>query len=112
METERKGGMGFLQNLFGGGISGLSREAKQEAERLIAELIQIGKQDDYLSERPGMPFNMQCRHVRARQIGTRLNELGGMALMEYAHDQVLRKLKAQLASHLEYAWTDIGEWKA
>lgn len=102
--------MEFLRNLFGGGLTGLNREAKHETERLIEELIKIGVQDDYLSERPGMPFNMQCRHVRARQIGTRLNELGGLPLMEYAHDRVRRKLKAQLASHLEYAWTGIGEW--
>lgn len=102
--------MGFWQDLFGGGGPRLGKSEKMEADRLIEELIKIGKQDDYLSERPGAPFNIQCRHVRARQIGTRLNELGGLELMQLAHRRVKKKLGATLSSHLEYAWDEIGQW--
>ena len=56
---------------------------QQEVEKLIAELVQIGKRDDFLSERPGAGFNSQCRDIRARAIGKRLDEIGGLPVMEY-----------------------------
>jgi hypothetical protein len=86
------------------------RENKQEIDQLIAELIEIGKRDDYLSERPGHPFNIQCRHIRARAIGERLNKIGGFELMEFCGRKVRKKVGAQLYSHLEYAWAEIGDW--
>ncbi len=100
--------MGFLADLFG--LKPYPAHAKEEVQRLIAELIRIGETDDYLSERPGPPFNYQCRHNRARDIGKRLDELGGYALMMFAHGKVKKKLGKVLVSHLEYAWTDIGNW--
>ena len=84
-----------------------------EVEKLLSELVQIGQRDDFLSERPGAGFNAQCRNIRARQIGTRLHDIGGMALMEYAQRQVKRKSGKKgksLAEHLEYAWAEIGKW--
>lgn len=87
-------------------------EKKPEVENLLAELVEIGKKDDFLSERPGAGFNSQCRNVRAIQIGRRLNDLGGMELMEWARFKVKRRLKAQLASHLDYAWDGVGPWRA
>jgi hypothetical protein len=33
-------------------------------------------------------------------------------MMEYAHKIVRKKLGVKLVSHLEYAWTDIGDWIA
>jgi hypothetical protein len=88
-------------------------ELRDEVEKLLAELIEIGKRDDYLSERHLPGFNSQYRHVRARAIGKRLNDIGGLPLMEYAHRLVRRKTgKAgrALAEHLEYAWAEIGDW--
>jgi hypothetical protein len=85
-------------------------ENKAEVRKLIDELIQIGKVDDYLSEKPGSPFNAQCRHIRARHIGKRLHEIGGLPVMEYAQHQVKKKLGKELSAHLEYAWTEIGSW--
>lgn len=86
--------------------------ARQDVERLLDELVRIGKTDDFLSERPGGGFNRDSRHIRAREIGERLNELGGVPLMEYAYRHVRRKLGKNLAWHLQAAWKDIGEWIA
>ena len=86
---------------------------KVEVERLLDELVQVGLRDDYLSERPGAGFNSQCRNVRARQIGTRLNDVGGLAMMLYAQRHVRRKggkKGKSLYEHLEYAWAEIGDW--
>ena len=58
-------------------------EKRPEVENLLAELITIGKGDDFLSERPGNGFNSQCRHIRTIQIGRRLHDLGGLPLMEW-----------------------------
>lgn len=103
--------MDFFRNLFGGGLpGGLDSPSKQEVNRLIDELIEIGKREDFLSERPGGQFNAQCHNLRARAIGKRLNEIGGLPLMEAAHRMVRRKLGALLTSHLEYAWSEIGQW--
>ncbi len=98
----------FFESIFGS--SPYPAQNREEVQRLVDELLKIGRQDDFLSERPGSPFNSQCRHTRAREIGKRLNEIGGMRLMEWVHQRVKRKLGIALASHLEYAWAEIGEW--
>lgn len=100
--------MGFLENLFG--KPPYPKEMKPEVDKLVEELIRIGKKEDFLSEVPGGQFNGQCRHIRARQIGKRLDEIGGLDLMLYANKQVHKKIGAQLSSHLEYAWSEIGDW--
>jgi hypothetical protein len=99
----------FLRDLF---AKPYPSQHKEEVERLLEELIRIGKSDDYLSERPGGGFNSQCRHIRTREIGKRLDQIGGLELMEYANRFVKRKAGKQLSSHLEYAWTEIGKWMA
>jgi hypothetical protein len=104
--------MDFLRNLFGGGMpADLDKRTQEEVERLFAELVEIGKKEDFLSERPGNGFNGQCHHVRSRAIGKRLNEIGGLNMMQTAREHVRKKLKASLASHLDYAWQEIGAWK-
>ncbi len=100
--------MEFLRDLFA--QPPCPPEKRPEVDNLVAELIQIGKRDDYLSERHLPGFNSQYRHIRARQIGSRLNEIGGLPMMEYAFRQVRRKAGKVLASHLEYAWAEIGKW--
>jgi hypothetical protein len=87
-------------------------EKKPEVENLLAELIKIGKNDDFLSTSPGAGFNSKNRNIRAMQIGARLNEIGGMPLMEWVRFKVKRKLKTQIAEHLDYAWDDVGPWRA
>ena len=43
--------MGFLSNIFGS--KPYPSDKRQEVEGLINDLIRIGKQDDFLAERPG-----------------------------------------------------------
>ena len=83
----------------------------QEVSRLLEELVRIGIQDDYLSEFPGRGFNGQCRHIRAREIGNRFQEIGGNDLMSWAFRKVRKQAGKIPASHLEYAWKDIGTWQ-
>ena len=56
-----------------------SSQSKDEAEKLLAEWIRIGKRDDCLSDRhlPG------AKHLHARQIERRLHHICGMQLVFY-----------------------------
>jgi hypothetical protein len=85
-------------------------EKRPEVDRLVDELARIGKNDDYLSERPGPPFNFHCRHTRAIDIGKRLNEIGGFNLMEAVYFRMKKKVGKVTGSHLEYCWQGIGKW--
>jgi len=90
---------------------GLNPSSRLEAERLIEELIGIGQKDGYLSERPGGQFDSHCHNTGARRIGQQLNELGGLDLMMAARQRIRKKLGMALMSHLDYAWSNIGQWK-
>ncbi len=100
--------MNFLMDLIAPPIPAGRRA---EVEKLLAELIRIGQTEDFLSEHPGLAYNRDCRHIRTRQIGTRLDELGGLNLMAYVYRQVKRKLGKILAEHLEAAWDMVGPWR-
>ncbi len=105
--------MSILDMIFGHPtIRQLPPHEKQEVKSLLAELVKIGKLDDFLSLQPGGPFNVRCHHVRARKIGERLNDIGGLDLMQAGRSHVKRKLKSVMAEHLDYCWQDIGEWQA
>lgn len=104
--------MSIWEALFGHpAIRRLPPKPKQEVKRLLKELVKIGEQDDFLSLRPGSPFDARCHHICARKIGERLNEIGGLELMRAARSHVKRKLKPVMAEHLDYCWQDIGEWQ-
>ena len=98
--------MGFLAELIG--VKPYPKHASEEVDRLLNELLRIGKTDDFLSERPGGVFNVQCRHNRAIEIGKRLNAIGGVKLMEYSLRRIKKKLGNALYTHLEFAWDDLG----
>jgi len=104
--------MGFFDFLFSGRPPGVSSTNRQEVESLLQELVEIGHVQDFLSERPCSGFNAHCHNIRARAIGRRLDEIAGMALLNFARERVRRKLGANLAAHLDYAWDEIGEWIA
>jgi hypothetical protein len=101
--------MSFLKDLF---VKPYPSEKAPEVEKLLAELVGIGKRDDFLCERYTPGFNSQMRNVRARDVGKRLFEIGGLELMEYAHRHVKRKASKNLGDHLEYCWDGVGKWRA
>ncbi|MCX6053500.1 MAG: hypothetical protein NTZ74_01020 [Chloroflexi bacterium] len=86
-------------------------ESKKEVQDLLNELIRIGTKEDYLSEFPGNGYNAQCRHLRTRLIGKRLDEVGGNELMKWAYQRISKKAGKIPASHLEYAWHEVGHWE-
>ena len=100
--------MGLFNSLFGPRL--YPANERSEVEKLVEELIRIGIKEDYLSEHPGAGYNIQCRHVRAREIGKRLSDIGGLKLMNWAFLKVKKKAGKIPASHLEYAWENVGEW--
>lgn len=101
--------MSFLRDLF---IKPYSTDQSRDVELLFKELISIGIESDFLSERPGGGFNGHCRNIRAREIGMKLDEMGGLDLMQWVYRRVRKKLGRNMAEHLEYAWDDIGPWRA
>lgn len=55
---------------------------KQEFDHLTAGLIEIGKTDEFLTVELNSKFNDEKRNIRAREIGVRLSEMGGMVKPE------------------------------
>jgi hypothetical protein len=101
--------MSFFDFLFGSQL--YPADLSKEVQSLLNELINIGIKEDYLSEFPGSGYNAQCRHIRTRAIGKRFDEIGGNKLMQWAYGRVKKKAGKTAASHLEYAWTDVGHWQ-
>ena len=93
-------------------IRKLPTDQKKEFDRLLADLVKIGRLDDFLSVSPGGQFDIRCHHVGARRIGQRLHQMGGLELMQAGRAHIQRKLKSVMAEHLDYCWQDIGEWQA
>jgi hypothetical protein len=96
----------------------ISRDAKlgkslgSEADLLTTELIQIGKGCPFVSSNKSVEFNTNGQHVRAREIGQRLSELGGKNLMLAVHYRVRLATSGERARELECAWDYIGGWLA
>jgi hypothetical protein len=99
--------MDFITDLF---FPPYKAKDKAEVERIIEDLASIGRQDDFLAERPTPGFNGQLRHRRARELGERLNELGSINLMTYVSKKIKKRLGKEKGVHLDYAWADIGQW--
>ena len=81
---------------------------KAEVERLSDDLLRIGNIEDFLSERPGGIFDKDCRHIRAREIGERFYEIGGIPLMEDRVKWITKKGSKNLGAHLEACWRSIA----
>jgi len=85
---------------------------------LVFELIEIGKRDGFISSTKGDKFDKDGRHIRAREIGTKLNEIGGYKLMlavglrvrSALEHQTTQILRPGLGRELEHAWGYIGDW--
>jgi len=100
--------MSFFQDLFGSWPC--SPDNRPEVDKLYKQLVQIGKRDGFLSERPGGLFNPQCRNIEARQVGQRLYTIGGVPLLDRVMQKIRRPLGKELSSHLEYCWAETGDW--
>jgi len=103
--------MNLITLLFGEPeIRALDPARKHEINGLIDKLVKIGRTDDFLSLAPGGPFDMQLHHREARDIGRRINDIGGLPLMEAVRSTIKRKLKDVMAEHLDHCWKGIGDW--
>ena len=105
--------MNLLTLLFGEpSINALDAHRKAEVKTMIEKLMAIGRTDDFISLAPGGTFDMHCHHREAREIGKRLNDMGGVPLMFAVRNSIRSKLKDTLAEHLDHCWKDIGQWQA
>ena len=105
--------MSLFNRIFGEPeIRALDPRGKAEVNRMIEELVKIGRMDDFLSLAPGGPFDFQCHHRDAKEIGKRINQIGGVSLMMAVRQTVKYKLKDILAEHLDHCWKGVGDWQA
>ncbi|MDY0124790.1 MAG: hypothetical protein RBS09_01155 [Anaerolineaceae bacterium] len=105
--------MSIFNKIFGEPeIRALDPQSKAEVKKMISQLVQIGKMDDFISLAPGGPFDHQLHHREAKAIGRRIYEIGGIDLMFAVRQMVKYQLKDVMAEHLDHAWKGIGEWQA
>ena len=84
----------------------------READRLVDELIKIGCKTGFLACEPGDGLDRNGCSIRVRQIGQRLNEIGGLRLMKIAWWRVRFALSPGPASRdLGMVWDLIGDWR-
>jgi hypothetical protein len=86
-------------------------------EGLLRDLVEIGRTvKDPSYHNSGYLYKDErgehTRDPRAREIGARLDRLGGKALMLQAHAVVREELGSTAARGLEACWGEIGEWLA
>ena len=105
-----------------------NREAAQNlhdaVRRLIDELARIGLGDGFLSTAPGGLFDEENRHIRTRQIGSLIAEIGAVGafradgepvsitqLMGAIISEVEKRIRdGKSSGHLTFAWDGIGGW--
>lgn len=82
-----------------------------EADKLVAELIVIGRSKDFISSKGSRnEYDSNSRHIRTRQIGQELEKLGGMDMMQVAYYRVIHAIGAR--RDFDYAWNGVGGWMA
>ena len=86
------------------------RSLGPEIDSLVTELLDIGQHDGFLSLEPGGKFDEGKRHIRARQIGEKLNQLGELRLMQAVYYRITVNAGSIRSRGLEFAWRDIGGW--
>lgn len=80
-------------------------------DRLVDELVRIGRQQGFLSHSGGRKYDYLGRHKRARYIGEHLNTLGGLELMQAACLRVDFRTNGSGGRLLEQVWDGVGEWR-
>jgi len=104
--------MSLFNRIFGEPeIRALDPHNKAEVKKMIEELVVIGRTDDFLSKKTTTIKNIQCHHREAKQIGARLNQIGGIPLMMAVRQTIKYKLKDVLAEHLDHCWKGVGDWQ-
>lgn len=84
----------------------------REVERLVDELVEIGHEGGFVSTGGPKAYDSYGVSLRAREIGQRLNEMGGLRLMKNAWWRVRLALSPGPASRdLDIIWNRIGEWR-
>jgi len=87
----------------------------EDYESLVQELLEIGRQiknpsysaSGYLyKDENGRP----AKDERAQEIGSQLDSMGGMQMMQSAHEEVSMELGSVAARELESIWRGIGNW--
>lgn len=86
-------------------------EYATETGALIAELFAMAHRDPNPGTENFAAFLMADK-PRTREIGERLNEIGGHALMLQTHAAVVATCPPYCGQHLEIAWNGIGDWRA
>lgn len=82
----------------------------KEIEKMLNELMDIGRTAGYLSLTAGGKFNENRRNIRAIEIGKKLNEIGGMDAMRMGGMAVSRFMDVTKGRELEVCWDGIGNW--
>jgi hypothetical protein len=92
-------------------MPGTSEETEAEAERLMVELVDMGRRDPHPGGELFAAF-LEEDLPRTREIGARLYALGGHRLMLHTHDRIEREAPAYSSEHLRHAWDGVGMWMA
>lgn len=84
-------------------------------DSLVQELLEIGRQvkDRSFSASGYMYRNDEgglAKNERAREIGQKINSMGGMQAMQAAHQAISEQLGSAAARELEAIWKGIGGW--
>ena len=83
-----------------------------KVDNMIQELIRIGGEEGFVSFDSGKIYDEEGRNRKARNIGKRLDEIGGLRLMMVAWWRVRFALSPGPAGRdLDVIWDGIGEWR-
>jgi hypothetical protein len=83
-----------------------------DTDDLILELVHIGRAGEgKVRAQNGANF-VHGSKKRVREIGRKLDRLGGIDLMVAARGAVQSHLGRSAAQHLEATWRGIGQWEA
>lgn len=79
-------------------------------DNFTAELVDIGLHEGFVGT-PGQKYDEHWNHKRAREIGSLLDQAGGMDLMLEAHRRVAARFPGTArARELETCWGGVGRW--
>lgn len=81
------------------------------AGNLTVELFGISRGRGFISSTPGADFDARGYHIRARQIGALLDQVGGLQVMRAAAEELRRTCGDLASGELACIWDGVGDWK-